>query len=61
MCGISRSEIMAKISQKATNDLVEHGFVKIDGFGTLWYLKDTNEYKFAPDTQLKQALSRTGQ
>ena len=61
MFGISRAEITARLAQKATEDLKRDGQVKIPGFGTLIYNSETNEYKFFPDTQLEQALRRTGQ
>ena len=56
--GISKGEVMARIAQKATEDLKRDGKVTITGFGTLQYNKETDEYKFYPTTQLEQALKR---
>ena len=61
MFGISKAEIAARLAQKATEDLKRDGKVKIPNFGTLTYNSETGEYKFYPDTQLEQALRRTGQ
>ena len=61
MFSFSKHEIMARIAQKATEDLKRNGLVKIDHFGTLSYNKETGEFKFFPDTVLTQALNRTGQ
>ena len=57
--GISRGEVMARIAQKATEDLKRDGKVTITGFGTLQYNKETDEYKFYPTTQLEQSLKRS--
>ena len=61
MFSFSKHEIMRKIAMSATNSLKNDGKVVIDGFGTLTYDRDTDTYKFYPDTQLEQALRRTGQ
>ena len=60
MFGISKHEIMARIAQKATQDIKEKGFVKIDKFGTLSYNKEEDTWKFYPDLELEQAVKRTG-
>ena len=61
MFGISKDTIMRKIAEHATQDMITKGEVKIDGFGTLTYNKETGEYKFFPSTELEQRMRRTGQ